>query len=460
MGMKIKQSISTLLGVTLFKIVIGAIFSIAFSLLLLLVLVKLGFICPANHSEKLIETTVEKLKQANSAEELFESMPNDIGYLILNSDGSLAKTNLTDDWLEDALAYLRNESGKSYSPTRVRYFAATINDMRVLMQYSIRAYYSIDALNTFLPSPDVVIVVLIIVLTLLNTVTLLLRLSLKFKRELNTLILAAQQAIIENCDVNVPVSRIKEISEVQTAFCRIREDLEKAIQNRQEMQRIQKEQIMALVHDLKTPLTVTIGNLDLLAETELGDEQTTLNTAALESLEKLSEYISLLSEITAAENIYQQQFEMLSLPLLIDAVNKQAELLCKSKQITYIFQNAANKVVLLAEPTMLERAFVNLINNAVRYTEANGTIRLALRQDAEQNRLLVQIEDSGCGFSDSMLRHGKQLFYSNDKGRSSEHFGIGLYFSNLVVEKHNGILNLANSAELGGACVKMELPII
>ena len=310
MGMKIKQSISTLLGVTLFKIVIGAIFSIAFSLLLLLVLVKLGFICPANHSEKLIETTVEKLKQANSAEELFESMPNDIGYLILNSDGSLAKTNLTDDWLEDALAYLRNESGKSYSPTRVRYFAATINDMRVLMQYSIRAYYSIDALNTFLPSPDVVIVVLIIVLTLLNTVTLLLRLSLKFKRELNTLILAAQQAIIENCDVNVPVSRIKEISEVQTAFCRIREDLEKAIQNRQEMQRIQKEQIMALVHDLKTPLTVTIGNLDLLAETELGDEQTTLNTAALESLEKLSEYISLLSEITAAENIYQQQFEI------------------------------------------------------------------------------------------------------------------------------------------------------
>ena len=117
-------------------------------------------------------------------------------------------------------------------------------------------------------------------------------------------------------------------------------------------------------------------------------------------------------------------------------------------------------MVLLAEPTMLERAFVNLINNAVRYTEANGTIRLALRQDAEQNRLLVQIEDSGCGFSDSMLRHGKQLFYSNDKGRSSEHFGIGLYFSNLVVEKHNGILNLANSAELGGACVKMELPII
>ena len=74
--------------------------------------------------------------------------------------------------------------------------------------------------------------------------------------------------------------------------------------------------------------------------------------------------------------------------------------------------------------------------------------------------LKIQVIDSGKGFSKESLKHAKQRFYMDKQNRNgSMHFGMGLYFASLVIEKHKGKLILTNNNKDKGAKVVIILPI-
>lgn len=71
------------------------------------------------------------------------------------------------------------------------------------------------------------------------------------------------------------------------------------------------------------------------------------------------------------------------------------------------------------------------------------------------NCFQIKVEDFGTGFSTDALRHATEQFYTEKKERSEDHYGLGLYFADMVAKEHNGKLRVENKADGNGAEVTL-----
>lgn len=129
------------------------------------------------------------------------------------------------------------------------------------------------------------------------------------RAQLSPLFEATKQVAEQNLDSQVAHSKIKEFEDVLCAFADMKDNLKSSLEKQWEAEQIQKEQIAALAHDLKTPLTVIQGNIDLISETKLDAEQKLYAGYITESSEQMQSYIKLLIDISRAAVGYQLQKE-------------------------------------------------------------------------------------------------------------------------------------------------------
>lgn len=116
-----------------------------------------------------------------------------------------------------------------------------------------------------------------------------------------------------------------------------------------------------------------------------------------------------------------------------------------------------------ADRRRLERALINLVHNAVKFSSTGGTIVISLGHQipslSEQATVWLSVEDEGPGLDPNELPHIFEMFfqhYGRQDGRIGR--GLGLYFCRLVVEAHHGQIRAANRPE-GGAVFTVELPL-
>lgn len=113
---------------------------------------------------------------------------------------------------------------------------------------------------------------------------------------------------------------------------------------------------------------------------------------------------------------------------------------------------------IMSDRQLLNRAWENLLNNAVEYTPEGKEISISMKEEGD--RLCLCIEDSGPGFTEEDLRHAAEQFYQGDKSRNSKsHYGIGLFTVQSFAEQQGGTLTLANSDAGNGACVRLEIKV-
>ena len=108
-------------------------------------------------------------------------------------------------------------------------------------------------------------------------------------------------------------SNIKEFEDVLISFSHMKESLKASLEQQWKAEQTQKEQIAALAHDLKTPLTVIQGNADLICETELDKEQRLYAEYISSSSEQMQLYIRTLIDISRAATGYQLYMEDIDL---------------------------------------------------------------------------------------------------------------------------------------------------
>ena len=119
-------------------------------------------------------------------------------------------------------------------------------------------------------------------------------------KELFPLFKATKEIENQNLDFEMEHSRIKEFENVLRSFDKMRNSLKISLEKQWEAEQIQREQIASLAHDLKTPLTVMQGNIDLLDETNLNEEQELYLSYAMTSSEQMKQYIKTLIDISRA----------------------------------------------------------------------------------------------------------------------------------------------------------------
>ncbi|MET3131313.1 two-component system phosphate regulon sensor histidine kinase PhoR [Oxalobacteraceae bacterium GrIS 1.11] len=206
-------------------------------------------------------------------------------------------------------------------------------------------------------------------------------------------------------------------------------------------------------HELRTPLTVIVGFLEI-ASTELDlDAQTRaahikLMTEQAHRMQHLIEDMLTLSRLESVD--YPLRPEAVDIPKLMAQVLRDARALSSGKH-TVTMECVGPDVLGSAEE--LHSAFGNLASNAVRYTQAGGTVHLAWQDSPSGPQFVVR--DSGIGISVEHISRLTERFYRVDKSRSRETqgTGLGLAIVKHVLLRHGATLSIKSEPGKGSSFI-------
>lgn len=255
---------------------------------------------------------------------------------------------------------------------------------------------------------------------------------------------------------NLPNLPLHYQDEVGSLFNNLQHTLE-----RLEMLLRQREDLTALLsHDLRAPLAQTISVCQAI-------KQETAQSNILEYCDDLSaEMEKQLAFLDEVLNLFRQEdlvltkadFVKTSVKDLVEAVLKSIESVIKNKGIN-ITQQIVNDVCIGVKPELFKQAIQNLILNAVKFSNVEGTIQVSCFENQDE-QVCIQVKDNGLGFEPNTGPHLFEKFTkSGKKGTMGEKStGIGLYLAKGIVEKHWGHIE-ANSPGPGkGAVFSVILP--
>ncbi len=202
-----------------------------------------------------------------------------------------------------------------------------------------------------------------------------------------------------------------------------------------QLDRMRQEFVANVSHELKTPITSIKGYVETLREGAVQDVETRdrfLDIIARQS-ERLNAIIDDLLQLSKIEQRYGklsielQQKELL--PVVRSAVSA-CQQKADDKHIS-IEVDCETKLSAVINPPLLEQALVNLLDNAIKYSNSDSTVRISA-QSAEQH-VRLSVQDQGCGIEAQYHNRLFERFFRVDKGRSREMGGTGL---GLAIVKH------------------------
>ena len=382
-------------------------------------------------------------------------LPMGIEYALLDKNYQLLDTTLEDDELNQAMRYAT--TGQSEENLNKQYLLVTRENEYVVLQYYVGSQYTIGWMNEHLPSPDVFLILLIG----MNCVVVCIFLTARFAKNMQQQLVPLYEATAEvgnhSLDFEVGHSKIREFEDILRSFSDMKDSLKFSLEQQWKAEQMQREQIAAVAHDLKTPLTIIRGNADLISETELDDEQRLYAGYITNSSEQMQGYIKTLIDISRASAGYQLHMEQVNVSLFLEQITARIDALCRPKDVQLQIGMENIPANIAADQTLLERAILNVVSNALDYTPKGSTLHFSATE--KNNNLEISVTDEGAGFSTEALLHAQEQFYMADRSRGADlHFGMGLYITKSIIEQHDGKMVLENAVETGGARVILKIP--
>lgn len=244
----------------------------------------------------------------------------------------------------------------------------------------------------------------------------------------------------------------------------------------------QREDFLAmLAHDIKNPLSAILGYLDLLAQVMVTEvptpEQDFLvrirdNALTINSL--IANYLD-LARTEAGQFVLQRSPQPLA-PILQRVVHQYVGV-AQRRHLTLTLALAENLPTLMADGMALERAFTNLVRNALKFTPETGHITVTARRwDADNSHngtalsvtvpspfsdkdgVVIEVSDTGPGIAPDEIPFLFQKYRRASTSRNQEGTGLGLFIVKTVVEAHSGHVEV--ESQLGsGSCFRVILPL-
>lgn len=203
-------------------------------------------------------------------------------------------------------------------------------------------------------------------------------------------------------------------------------------------------------HELRTPLTILTGELELAIRTEQTPERyRRVLSSSLDEVLRLSNIVNKLLLLSRAEaGSLDLGHEPVHLKTLLEEVVEDAEVLALTKQITVSFI-ADDDVVVLGDDARLHELFLNLVDNAIKYSNNNGTLGIALEH--RDGSAIVTLRDTGIGIAQEDLNRIFNRFYRVDKARSRQigGSGLGLAICKWIAEAHHGSITVNSTIGVG-----------
>ncbi len=282
-------------------------------------------------------------------------------------------------------------------------------------------------------------------------------------RNLHRLHQSAVQIGAGNLHVRTEVDGRDEIAQLGSQFNQMAHNLEQAEEERAQLEKMRRDLIAWVSHDLRTPLTSIRAIVEALNDGLVTDEADTKRY-----------YNTILQDITGLNNLINELFEMAQLeagktdfPLspssISDVIHLSADSLrpvAMQNNITIREEVAADIDPVCANVEKLGRVLNNIISNALKYTPEGGTITVAATRIKQM--ATISISDTGAGFDPADIPYLFDQFYRGDNARGrtkSGSAGLGLAIARSIVHAHGGTIEASNNVD-GGATITFTIPAV
>lgn len=418
---------------------------------LLMALIRHGFLLSATAGAEACYNARQTVVTM-TADTFDETQISDLCRWAIVENDTVTRTNMTARQLKTVLNAFHGGSGNLGYTTQYQYDVKMADGSFCILAYDYSLPYADKALRSRLPDFQTSSILLLVVLLLgwaaLTTARTVRRLAADTAR-LNRAI--AQIAAHHPDAVDADSCRIREFSDTLHAMQTMGSELTDSLRSQWRLEQQRTEQLAALTHDLKTPLTIIRGNAELLAEDELTPAQTGQTDAILRACDRAGEYLAALRTVNAqpAAKTDFAAGEWLA------ELSAAARDLCAAKGLAFSLVQKDVPATLTAARSDVTRAVVNLLDNAVRYSPAGGRVTLTAQRQGEF--LCLTVQDSGAGFTAEALQKAGDFLYTDAARPGNGHQGLGLYFVRCTAVNHGGKLVLSNTAEGGRAAMTLRL---
>ena len=209
-------------------------------------------------------------------------------------------------------------------------------------------------------------------------------------------------------------------------------------------------------HDLKTPLTSIQGYSQAIVDGAADDPE----AAAQIIYEEASRLNRMVVELTDLARLESGRLSLtnarIELAPLVEAVAQSLQLLAEKKGIA-LETKSADLPLVVGDGDRLAQVFMNLVGNALKFTETGGEVRVEMRE--QRGGALVAIHDSGIGIPFAEQGRIFERFYQVDKARGPQRgTGLGLAIAQEIVEAHGGTITVSSRGKDRGAVFRVWLP--
>ncbi len=220
-------------------------------------------------------------------------------------------------------------------------------------------------------------------------------------------------------------------------------------------------------HELRTPITIIQGHLELLDD-DPQERQETIELV-MDELDRMGRLVSDMLLLAKSERPNFLQLEMIEMQPFMQEVFAKAKALAERNWILDTKDSAGGPIQIRGDRQKLTGALLNLLRNATQYTQPSDTIELGYRvekpvtektatEEQAEGQLQLWVRDTGEGISDVDQRHIFARFSRGSRPRRSEGSGLGLAIVEAVVEAHGGRVGLISQPQKG-ATFQIWLPM-
>jgi len=270
----------------------------------------------------------------------------------------------------------------------------------------------------------------------------------------------AQQIAKGDFGRRVRIKSKDELGELAESLNTMADELQQKMENLRRLDRIRTDFVANVSHELKTPLTLIKGYIETLEDRAMDDKKTATKFISIikEHADRLGHIVDDLLSLSELElsddSVHKTEFDLKE---IIDEVSLGFGHALSEKKQKLTVSSEGGDFRIKADRDKIEQVFVNLIDNAIKYTKESGLIELLLIE--HDRAVIVNVHDSGIGIPKEHRERVFERFYRVDKARSREVGGTGLGLSIVkhIVLAHNGKITI-ESEIYKGTEISVTLP--
>jgi signal transduction histidine kinase len=214
-------------------------------------------------------------------------------------------------------------------------------------------------------------------------------------------------------------------------------------------------------HELKTPLGVILGYASFLKEDSQGESGEHAQMV-LDSAQHLRNLIEGMTNLTYVD-LDTSEFSVMVVPAtdILDFALADIRTLAEAKRQLIAVEGPSAPVDVMVDPQKAAMALTNVLNNAVKFTPAEGTIAVSVTAHERKGEVWIRVSDNGIGIAEDQLERVFDQFYQVEDPMTRQHegLGLGLAIARSLLERQNGRI-WAESAGLGhGTTFTLALPL-